>query len=76
MTMVSCLEFQHGPLTLFIKMDIIIIFHAVLSVGYNPDSYSFGESSGSGQILAALSGDPGVFTVFASYQTNDGSAIG
>ena len=74
MTMVSCLEFQHGPLTLFIKMDII--FHAVLSVGYNHDSYSFGESSGSGQISAALSGDPGVFTVFASYQTNDGTAIG
>lgn len=48
----------------------------MLIVGYDPDSYSFGEGSGAGQISAVLTGDPGEFTVVVRYQTNDGTALG
>ena len=48
----------------------------VLSVGYDPESYSFGEGSGEGPISTEFNGDPGVFTAVVRYQTNDGTAIG
>ncbi len=50
---------------------------SVVTFGYIPASYSFGEDSGSNDVsVAVISGNTGQFQLSADYATSDGSAIG
>ena len=51
---------------------IIILLISVLTIGFDPDEYEFGEDSGANPVsVSLLSGDVGEFTVVLTAATDD-----